>query len=541
MDSTKGRRLWAIGLFFICSTLYFATRSPALDEWDSVQFALGVGDFNLWRHQPHPPGYPAYIAFGWLFSHVLPLPVPDALGLGSALGGGLFVACWFLLLARRFEAPLGLVTALSLATLLITWMTSTKVLTDGLEAGLLALTLLLLDADTDNSIRRRSAETTFAGQPECLGQDAQDGRRDVRPTRETAIAAGWRLGMAGLAAACAAGVRPQNIGIVLLILILGIRRARLPARGWGIGLGTLAGGCLLWLLPTAWLQARTPEAAGDPWAYLHQLLAQWRWRLDQPKAYVGATGQTSALLVYRLEHHPLGWLTRGFGFPLDQIWGWLAIALAVLGWTFYGLKLRAPDRGESTERDLSFWRGHLPWALAYVAMIFCFLPGDQRYYLPIFPLLLLPLVAGWWWALGRGRWLVWAIPLLTSAVTLPFAIQNHAEAAPPVRLLRWLQAAWPRAERPDVWLILRDSRRHADWYAPEFHLVRAEDFSGLPADGAWPAHARAVYTDDPLLAAQPAQRGGRWLLLKIFARSPLIYRKHNEADLYIFRAAKPGP
>ncbi len=67
-----------------------------------MQFALGVGDFDLWKHQPHPPGYPLYIAAGWLAHHVLPLDVPNALQLVSALGGGLFVACWFVMIARRF-------------------------------------------------------------------------------------------------------------------------------------------------------------------------------------------------------------------------------------------------------------------------------------------------------------------------------------------------------------------------------------------------------------------------------------------------------
>jgi hypothetical protein len=500
VDNAFRRRLAAGALFALCSILYFVTRSPALDEWDSVQFALGVGAFNIWRHQPHPPGYPVYIAAGWLFSHALPLTVPAALALASALGGGLFVACWFLLIARHFAPPIAWVTALTLATLLITWMTATKVLTDALEAGLLALTLLVLD-----------------------------GARDAKHRP-------WLLGAGAMFAAMAAGVRPQNTGVIVLILVLGIWRLRGFPRRWTIGLGAFAGGCALWLLPTVWLQARTPEAAGDWWAYPRQLVAQWRWRLDQPKAFVFASGQSSDLLVNRLERHPLGWLTRGFGFPLDAIWGWLAIAVVVLGWTFYALKLRRRARPGPPDRERQFWRWTLPWAIGYAAMIFCCLPGDQRYYLPIFPLLILPLAAGWWWCLGRGRWLICVLPMITAGVTLPYAVENHVAAAPPVRLLRWLQAAWPAAQRPAVWLILRDSRRHAEWYAPEFHLVRAEDFAGLPAG----AGERAVYTDDPAIAAHPVA-GGRWLLLKIFSRSPLIYRKHNEADLYIFRSGSWKP
>ena len=87
-------------IFLLVSALYFLTRSPALDEWDSVQFAMGATrGFNLFAHQPHPPGYPLYVFAGWLGTR-LGLDVLTALELASALGGGLFVAAWFVL-ARR--------------------------------------------------------------------------------------------------------------------------------------------------------------------------------------------------------------------------------------------------------------------------------------------------------------------------------------------------------------------------------------------------------------------------------------------------------
>ncbi len=35
-----------------------------LEDIDSVNFALGVRDFDPARHRPHPPGYPVYIALG---------------------------------------------------------------------------------------------------------------------------------------------------------------------------------------------------------------------------------------------------------------------------------------------------------------------------------------------------------------------------------------------------------------------------------------------------------------------------------------------
>ena len=40
----------AVLLFFAAFTLYFLTHSPALDEIDAVQFAMGVRSFDLWHH-----------------------------------------------------------------------------------------------------------------------------------------------------------------------------------------------------------------------------------------------------------------------------------------------------------------------------------------------------------------------------------------------------------------------------------------------------------------------------------------------------------
>ena len=37
---------------------------PTLEDLDSVNFALGVRHFDVAQHQPHPPGYPVFIALG---------------------------------------------------------------------------------------------------------------------------------------------------------------------------------------------------------------------------------------------------------------------------------------------------------------------------------------------------------------------------------------------------------------------------------------------------------------------------------------------
>jgi hypothetical protein len=44
--------------------VHLAFLAPSLEDIDSINFALGLREFDPARHQPHPPGYPVYIALG---------------------------------------------------------------------------------------------------------------------------------------------------------------------------------------------------------------------------------------------------------------------------------------------------------------------------------------------------------------------------------------------------------------------------------------------------------------------------------------------
>ncbi|MDP3716471.1 MAG: DUF2723 domain-containing protein [Acidobacteriota bacterium] len=59
---TPRRALAALALVFALAHVPFLANS--LEDIDSVNFALGVRDFNVAEHRPHPPGYPLYIAMG---------------------------------------------------------------------------------------------------------------------------------------------------------------------------------------------------------------------------------------------------------------------------------------------------------------------------------------------------------------------------------------------------------------------------------------------------------------------------------------------
>lgn len=473
----------ATALFVFFALLYFFTRSPGLDEWDSVQFALGVRQFNIWEHQPHPPGYPLYIFLGWLGHTLLHLDIVTALQVLSSLGGGLFVAAWYAIVRLDFGERFATLIALSLGVTAIVWMTSTKTMTDSLATALLSAQLL-------SALIYR-----------CGGGNAS------------------LLGAALLGAA-SAGVRPQLFPVVLLIVILALARRGATRRTWFCGLGALLGGCLLWLLPMWYLQAQlTPQMPA--WqVYPAQVYGQWRWRLDRPNIYIGAGDGSLVYLGSRFGAHILGWL--GVGLGLIETWFTIVAGslLVLFGFGSYARHFSAVDR--------EFWRTNFGWALLHVLIIFCCLPAAQRYYLIIMPLVLVSLGRGLVALPGRWRGSAWAMPVLLLGVSLPLVIKHHTQEAPPLLFARYLERHYPAGQRADVLLLLSQTRRHVQWYAPGFELApKDQSVAATPLEQLM--QARAIYTDDPKIALRP---GWKLVRLALYHRSVLIAPKHRSIGVY---------
>jgi len=475
---------WQATVIFVSVfALYFFTRSAGLDEWDSVQFAMGVQDFDLWRHRPHAPGYPLYIFFGWV-GHTLFNWAPEfSLHVVSCLGGALFVTAWFLIVRTQFSAVFAWLIAGTLAITPIAWMTATKVLSDSLAAGLLSAELL------------------------CALLYQRSGR--VRD-----------LILMALVGAAAAGARPQFIAAAIAILFTSLWQRRARGRTWLIGISALISGCLVWLIPMWYLQWKLRPALAWWQVYPELIYKQWRWRLDKPVAYIGAGEFSAASLWERFEEHILGWFQIGLGFVQSTPVLAAGIILTVSGIVSYFDYRR---QGEA-----EFWRIHGPWAGLYILIVFCFLPWDQRYYLPIFPLLLIALVLGLFRLPGNSKLLALLWPLLLLSISLPLAIANHREEPPPVRFVRYLQSLHPPDERQNILLVLRGSARHAQWYAPEF-AMRFDAGSLGELNPSLLAEAKSIYTDDPTLNVGPDRR---LLLLKTFVRSELISPKLITVALY---------
>jgi hypothetical protein len=276
-DSGQQFVIKAVLLFFAAFALYFLTHTPALDEIDAVQFAMGVRSFDLWHHQPHPPGYPLFIFLGWLGTKLFHVGTESSLYGVSALGGGLFIATWFSIIRLQFSERLAWWVATCLLITPVVWMTATKVLTDMLAAGLMSVELL--------------AAICFLGQQ----------KRSL-------------IVLTALLGAAAAGTRPQLFPVVAVILGIPLKKASVNAKTWWFAYGVLVAGCLTWLLPMWYIQSQLRPSEPFWRVYPDLVYGQWRWRLNRPSIYIGAGDWSPHYLGKRFASHVLGWFSKGLGF-----------------------------------------------------------------------------------------------------------------------------------------------------------------------------------------------------------------------------------
>jgi hypothetical protein len=94
--------------------LHLPYLAPSLEDIDSINFALGLHDYDVAQHQPHPPGYPVYIALGrtaraalGVAASQLPAVRADALALAiwSAIGGAFAIAAAWALFTGLQAGP----------------------------------------------------------------------------------------------------------------------------------------------------------------------------------------------------------------------------------------------------------------------------------------------------------------------------------------------------------------------------------------------------------------------------------------------------
>lgn len=233
----------------------------ALADVDAVNFALGLREFDPARHQPHPPGYPVYIAMGRASAAVLRAagtPAADALletralVIWSVLAGALAALALCALFAALHDDTGDVdgtpVTAAAAAALVLSaplvWASGVRPMSDlpGLAAALVAQALVV---------------------------------------RAIVGAGGARaLVLGAIAGGLAIGIRTQAFWLVAPLVAWGLavygRR-----RDWGTVAATVGGAvgaCLAWAVPLlvasgGWARYRAAlgTQAGDDFAWVDML------------------------------------------------------------------------------------------------------------------------------------------------------------------------------------------------------------------------------------------------------------------------------
>jgi hypothetical protein len=280
----------ALGLAVVTLLSRWPYRARMLYNWDAVQFALALREFDVAKHQPHPPGYFLYVALGRLLNASLGDPTLAYVALAMLFSAGsTFVL--YALACRLYDRATALVAASLLAVSPLFWFYGSVGLTYAGEAFAASVVAWFAYATLGGSVRH--------------------------------------LYWGALALGLTGGMR-QSVLLLLLPLwvgcaLLGIRsRRRLAAAG-----GPLVVSVLAWLVPMVWL-------SGGPAAYLAASTDLYGSVLLSTSVLGGSIEITLAQVRYLLESTlvglgPLGLVVLALPAYARRV-GWRAPELFLLGW-----------------------------------------------------------------------------------------------------------------------------------------------------------------------------------------------------------------
>jgi len=145
----------AAGLAAVFLAFHVPYLPASLEDLDSINFALGVRQFDVAQHQPHPPGYPVYV-FAAKAATILAGSELTALSAISIVSGtlGVFAIAGLFLRLEPAAPRLSWITATALATAApLYWFSAARPLSDmmGLAAAL-AIQTLTLSASSDRAL-----------------------------------------------------------------------------------------------------------------------------------------------------------------------------------------------------------------------------------------------------------------------------------------------------------------------------------------------------------------------------------------------------
>jgi hypothetical protein len=464
------------------ASIFALTRSRWLDDYDSVNFAFALDDFDVTRQQPHAPGYPIYVAAGKLI-HLVIADYAAALTLVSSLAGAAVAAMFYILARRQLDWLVALAATVVMALSALFWLQSGLALTD-MFGMIFVLAFLLVE-----------------------GASPQTQQGDL-----------VRRSVSGLIAGLSLGARPH---VTLVIVAYWCIRALLsrPVKGTHVltAAASFSVGVVAWLLPACLF-------TGGLRPYLSACLTQFEWRLDKPAVSVLGAPISGSYLMSRAGEL-IGWLGQTFA-PVkiattSHIVRQTALALAVLlPYVFFAWR--------SASKAVA--RPYILASAVYLLMLFILLPiQHQRYFLPFC------LIIGW--SVGGvlalfKRPVVRGVALLALlAVTIVpsiLLVRGLSEVPPPVAALAWAES------RSGSILYSTGLLRHAMVYWPKGDIRPKPETEAECAD-----FRKGLASGRPVLSTSPGLCGVDGKESVSFKRDPRVHDKHHFVTIFEFGDRTP--
>lgn len=463
-------------IFIFALILYTSTRSISLDDWDSVQFAMGVERFDISAHHPHPPGYAFYICCGKTINLLIGDP-KESLILMSAILGALTVLVFFYLVKINYGQKTALFSSLLLTVVPIFWLTSLKALSDIPATFFIYLTLYL----TALYISRK-----------------QQG-------------ALWLLYLSAVSAGIGIGFRPQNAFALIPIIAVPTLKDFKLSRLFIVFL-------IVILITISWLLVIIIHNGIEQYAKVSY--SQFCWRLDKPNVSVLASSFSLKYLIHRLYNFFISLVVNSLGFGTSDYVRFSIMLITVVGGLLFLMFVPGKNR---------FIKTNLIWMVAYFIMIYIFLPPDNpRYYCPLVPVIVMVVVRGWL-SFRSGLLAVVLLIICNFHFTGELAKQIHKYSAPPEKTVTFIQSTY---EPEKVVIFSRSVFRHLQYYlskkwkikdrfTPEDILNEVKNGKKVLCD----FNPHKIFSDNQIETLKIRR-------LRTYKRNPLIHNKHNTVKIY---------
>jgi len=467
--------LFCLLMFFV----YLSTLSISLDDWDSVQFALGLKEFNVAKHQPHPPGFPLYILFGTLLNALLKNELLSLTCL-SAFFGALSIFALYQLAKEMFNKQIALAASILTAITPMFWMYSVKAMSD-MPALFFTLTAILF---IFKYVKYKKTGDLYA---------------------------------ASLLSAVSAGVRPYSAVLLFPLLVCAVFLRRKSAKNGLKALSVFAFATLAWFLPLILISGITE--------YFSSTDLFFKWVFGNPVESIVSAELTLDYLGGRVFSFLKNFLLGGYGINLQN----LSSVEAILLFFIAGLlvcSLKKFDRKD--ERIILFASALAP----YLLMVFTFFPYyNDRYLLIGVPLLSMIFANSIWRFKKTNQRLALFCVLggLLLYASLPLALEIHTKPTPPLQLINYLNENYGSG---DFIVLVGDEQRHFDYYPTAISKIPEVDCKKISQLLAENKTALCLYNINC--------PGLKLKLVSAFERNPRVHLKHSSSRLYEFSTEDGG-